>query len=285
MRWSLKLSEYNFDIQYRRGTQHAAPDCISRYPVEENETDIEEFPLLFMDHVDLETSQKEDEWCNSIIKMLEKSSNKYVNKYNLIDDKLYKIYFNEENEKEFLLCVPKSLRKDILWSFHADVTAGHLSFLKTWINIRKRFYWPKLQKAVRKYVQNCTLCQARKGDHIHKGLLQSIPIGEPFDLVGMDIVGPLIYGTKRKQYIILVVDYATRYLEAKVLRDISSKSVSKFFVFDFVFRHGAVRKVLTDLGRQFISDFTENVFLKTKTKHIKTGYSPQTNTRIKGRIK
>jgi hypothetical protein len=73
-------------------------------------------------------------------------------------------------------------------------------------------------------------------------------LANPFDLVGMDIVGPLIYDTKRKQYIILVVDYATRYLEAKVLRDISFKSVAKFFVFDIVFRHGAVRKVLTDLG-------------------------------------
>ena len=53
---------------------------------------------------------------------------------------------------------------------------------------------------------------------------------EPFQKWGLDFVGPFKLATTRtgNQYIIVVTDYCTKWVEAKALRDNSAASTMKF---------------------------------------------------------
>ena len=48
-RWISELSEFSFSINYKPGTQHAAPDCLSRIPLQ---IDPEEFSPKFTKEID-----------------------------------------------------------------------------------------------------------------------------------------------------------------------------------------------------------------------------------------
>ena len=292
-RWALRMSEYQFTIEYKSGKKHLNVDCLSRYPVEEPQ-DVEEMPLLLMQEQEQEQEQEEDEvqdfeiniqemqsrdrWCIRITKMLTENNENYTTKYVIEDNRLFRKVFNDNRKEIKLLCVPAELRKDILHTMHADIVSGHLGFIKTWLKVRERFYWPQVENTVRRYVQQCSTCQRRKAEPGRKkGLLQSIPTGLPMDMCAMDFLGPLRVSKNGKRWIIVFVDYASRYLITQSLVDSTAESVAQFFVYDVVLKYGAVKKVVTDKGRQFISNFLKAVMDLFSTIHIKSsGYHPQT---------
>ena len=76
-----------------------------------------------------------------------------------------------------------------------------------------------------------------------------MPIIEiPFNRIALEIVGPLPKTSRGHRYILVLVDYATRYPEALPLRPATAKAVAKLFS-----RVGLAREVLTDQGSCFMS--------------------------------
>ena len=62
----------------------------------------------------------------------------------------------------FQIIVPLSERRHILKECHDKRVAGHLGISKTIARIRSRFYWPGLNKDVRRYINGCDVCARRK---------------------------------------------------------------------------------------------------------------------------
>ena len=148
-RWSLLLSEYNFTIIYKSGALHRHCDCLSRNPTEDPDGDIGEFPFLLIEEVDIEGEQRNDSWCKEIIASLaDNRSQKYTGEYKLENKILYKVSHDQLGNVILLLCAPKSLRRKILEELHCDVSAGHLGFLKTYVKVRNRFYWKRIEQSV-----------------------------------------------------------------------------------------------------------------------------------------
>ena len=77
-------------------------------------------------------------------------------------------------------------------------------------------------------------------------------IQTPFDRIALDIVGPLPKTSRGHRYILVLVDYATRYPEALPLRAATAKAVAKELLLLFR-RVGIAREVLTDQGPCFMS--------------------------------
>ncbi len=353
LRWSLRLQEFDFAIEYKNGKQHLNADCMSRYPIEPSGEEVGEIPLYFTEIVrtqntkdhrcrnkvnclsqcELETitepacselnylfeelnfmidpdiidndqqeieqkadqakihevfniqqlnmieEQSKDPWCQFIMKELDKNSKRITGDYEFKNQILYKRSRNDNNEEILLMCLPKHLRQEVMQEIHAGITGGHGGFFKTWHKIRQRFFWPRLEKSVRKFVRSCTCCQFRKRDiGKPKGLLQPILTGKPFDLVGIDLMGPFPKTKDNKRWIVVAVDYATRYLITDSLTEAKSDDIAKFFIYKILCKHGAVRRILTDQGRQFISEAMEEVLKYFKTEHSKcTAYHARTS--------
>ena len=76
------------------------------------------------------------------------------------------------------LCIPrgKDYRYQLMKEAHDTLTAGHLGVDKTYMALCKSFYWPRMDKDVKKYVSSCDVCQRNKPTNTQaKGLLNSLP--------------------------------------------------------------------------------------------------------------
>jgi len=111
------------------------------------------------------------------------------------------------------------------------------------------------------------------------GFLQPIRVAEAFDLVGMDLIGPLPVTKKGNSYIMLFSEYKTKWIEAAAIPDATARTCAQAFISNILVRHGAPLRILTDLGSNFTSQLfrTVNEMLGIKTSST-TAYHPQTNS-------
>src|SRR3954452_17220692 len=89
----------------------------------------------------------------------------------------------------------------------------------------------------KKYIKCCDNCQ-RRGQKGGKSYLNPIEVGEPFERIGIDFVGPLEKTRRGNRYILVVTDYLTKWPEAKVMKDATATNVVKFIYEVIICKHG-----------------------------------------------
>ena len=105
-----------------------------------------------------------------------------------------------------------------------------------------------------------------------------IEVEFPFEKAGMDLLGPFPVTDKGNKYIIVMVDYLTKWVETKALPNGTAKEVALFFAENVVLRHGTPKSVITDRGKCFIASMTEHLLTILDIEHLKTtSYHPQMN--------
>ena len=159
------------------------------------------------------------------------------------------------------LMVPQKLTRKVISVAHDGLLSGHCGIKRTLERVLSNFHWKDVSEDVRRYCKSCDICQktVQKGRQ-GKAPLQKMPvIKEPFKRVAVDLVGPITPVSDRgHRYILTVVDYATRYPEAEVLKNIDTISVAEALVNIFC-RVGFPDEMLTDQGTQFMSDIMKEV--------------------------
>ena len=148
-------------------------------------------------------------------------------------DFLYKKQRQRNATKQFLRVIKETELDAILYMMHNDPTAGHFSTDIMFNKIRNRYYWPQMYESIRKYVQSCDTYQ-RRGRPKTKNELHPIPVDSPFYRIGIDFVGPLPRTSRGNKYIIVAMDYLTKWPEAKAVKDNTAKSVVKFLYEDII---------------------------------------------------
>ncbi|KAJ8375574.1 hypothetical protein SKAU_G00061540 [Synaphobranchus kaupii] len=149
---------------------------------------------------------------------------------------------------------------------------------KTYERLTMRFYWPGIKKAVEDYCRHCAECQLHSPKVTYRNPLIPLPIIDiPFKRIGMDIVGPLPKSSRGHRYILVILDYATRYPEAIPLRTATGKTVAKE-LFMLCSRVGIPEDILTDQGSCFMSNVMKALCQLMKVKQVRTSvYHPQTD--------
>lgn len=177
-----------------------------------------------------------------------------------------------------MLYLPASLRKQICEYYHDDPMSGHLGQTKTVARINEKYYWPKMDKYISDFVATCHLCQSKKIPKTGPvGLLQPIKVDAPFYHVGIDVLGPLPIAHGRR-YILVCVDYFTKWIETRAVPSASTLATAKFLIEQVFCRHGAPSILVSDRGSNFISHVVQeiNKLLSTKAATT-TAYHPQAN--------
>ncbi|UYV68116.1 hypothetical protein LAZ67_5003095 [Cordylochernes scorpioides] len=241
-RWALKLQEYDINIVYKSGRKHKDADCLSRSPLADT-AEIE-------GHI------------TSIQDIAEEQKN-----------------YDPEG-KPCLLVVPKHMRHEILKDVHDTPMAGHLGFAKTYDRVRKRFYWPGLYGTVSQYIAHCKEYQRRKGvPQKPPGLLVPIPpTTSPFQKIGIDYLGRFPISHTGNRWIIVATDYLTRFAITKAAATAEATELATFLIEDVILKHGAPREIITDRGRNFMSQTIREINNLNGTIHrFTTAYHPQTN--------
>ncbi|KAJ8368734.1 hypothetical protein SKAU_G00087620 [Synaphobranchus kaupii] len=161
---------------------------------------------------------------------------------------------------------------------HTHLLGAHLGVEKTLERIKTRFYWPRVKKAVEDYCRGCPDCQqVAPQPHLRSPLIPLPIISVPFSRIGMDLVGPLPRSSRGHQYILVVLDYATRYPEAIPLRTMATKGIARELMLLFS-RVGLPEEILTDQGTPFMSRIMRDLCQLMKVTQLRTSvYHPQTD--------
>ncbi|XP_064195362.1 uncharacterized protein LOC135256967 [Anguilla rostrata] len=190
---------------------------------------------------------------------------------------LYQVVKKNDECLELLL-VPRPFVQTVLQLAHSHLLGAHLGVEKTLDRIKARFYWPGVKRAVEDYCRSCPECQqVAPKPHFRSPLIPLPILSVPFSRIAMDLIGPLPKSSRGHQYILVILDYATRYPEAIPLRTMATKGIARELVMLFS-RVGIPDEILTDQGTPFMSRIMKDLCKLMKITQLRTSvYHPQTD--------
>ena len=126
-------------------------------------------------------------------------------------------------------CVHGTEAYDILTACHNGPTGGYYGATYTARKVfDSGFYWPTIYRDAHAFVKSCDACQKQgKISHRNEMPQNAIQVCEIFDIWGIDFMGPFP-SSKGNKYIIVVVDYSSKWVEAKALPTNDARVVVKF---------------------------------------------------------
>nr|GFA98834.1 reverse transcriptase domain-containing protein [Tanacetum cinerariifolium] len=167
---------------------------------------------------------------------------------------------------------------DILNACHSGPIGGRYSASYTTKKVFDLgFYWPSIYKDAFELVKRCDSCQ-RQGkvsqrDEMPQNFIQ---ICEIFDVWGIDFMGPFP-SSKGNKYILVAVDYLSKWVEAKALPTNEARVVVKFLKSLFS-RFGTPKAIISDRGTHFCNEKFLRVMAKYGVTHrLSIAYHPQTS--------
>ncbi|GJT65353.1 reverse transcriptase domain-containing protein [Tanacetum coccineum] len=138
---------------------------------------------------------------------------------------------------------------DILAACHNGPTGGHHGANYTAKKVFDfGFYWPTIYRDAHDLVTRCDACQ-RQGKILQKDEMpqNAIQVCEIFDVWGIDFMGPFP-SSRGNKYILMAVDYLSKWVEAKALPTNDARVVVKFLKSFFLHRIWNPRANISDLG-------------------------------------
>nr|GEZ59449.1 reverse transcriptase domain-containing protein [Tanacetum cinerariifolium] len=247
LRWVLLLQEFDFDVVHTKGAENLAADHLSRLEKPyENVLDSKEISETFP----LET--------------------------------LSTVTFRGDSSASWFADFANyHAALDILEACHNGPTGGHHGANLTAKKVfDSGFFWPTIYKDAHELVKNCDSCQ-RQGQISQRDEMpqNSIQIYEIFDVWGIDFMG-LFPSSRRNKYILVAVDYLSKWVEAKALPTNDARVVCKFLRSLFA-RFGTPRAIISDRGTHFCKDQFAKVMRKYGVTHrLSTAYHPQTSGQV-----
>ena len=196
--------------------------------------------------------------------------------FDVIDGILY--HENPTDPGNWKIVVPRALRDTLLTDSHEGTFSGHFAERKVYSTLKKKYWWSGMRSDVRKHCRSCLSCAARKGTgRASRPLLQPIPVGGPFHRVGVDVL-QLPLTESGNKYIVVFLDYLTKWVEAFAVQDQSAETIARLLVEEIICRHGAPQELLSDRGANFLSNLIQEVCEILKIRKVNTsGYHPQTD--------
>ena len=282
IRWVLLLQEFDIEIKDNKGCDNVIVDHLSRVEkpiIQKEEKEIAEyFPDEQLFQLSLQSPWYADivNFLACEIMPLELS---YQQRKKLRTDSRFYIWddpqlFKRGADMIIRRCVPESEQSKILHECHASPYEGHFAGDKTTHKILKLgFYWPTIFKDCFEWVKLCDQCQ-RMGNEMP---LQGILVVQLFDVWGIDFMGPFP-SSFGNLYILLVVDYVSKWVEAATCPKNDANTVVGFLQRNIMSRFGAPRTIISDGGSHLANKVFDKLMGRYGIKHIMSlAYHPQTN--------
>ena len=288
IRWILLLQEFDLEIRDKKGTENVVADHLSRLIVEHTDDSLpilESFPDEQLLHVSqrpwyadianyLVTNQMPSHWTKQ-----DRSKFLAEVKYFFWDDPYLFKYCSDQIIRR---CISESDQQNVISFCHDHACGGHFSSRKTAAKILQcGFYWPSIFRDCHAYCSACERCQ-KLGSIGKRNMmpLNPILIVEVFDVWGIDFMGPFP-NSFGNLYILVAVDYVSKWVEAIACRTNDHKVVVKFLRENVFARFGTPRAIISDGGKHFCNRVFEQLMKKYGITHkVSTPYHPQTSGQV-----
>nr|XP_009782838.1 PREDICTED: uncharacterized protein LOC104231524 [Nicotiana sylvestris] len=179
-------------------------------------------------------------------------------------------------------CIPEKEVELVLYDSHASPYEGRHGGDKTAAKVlQSGMFWPTLFKNGHTFVKKCDHCQRTGTITKRHGMpLNNILEVEIFDVWEINCMGPFpLY--RRNKYILLAVDYMSKWVETITLTTNDAKVVAAFVKKNIFSRFGTPRALISDEVAHFCNRFLNNLLAKYGIRHrVSTKYHPQTSGQV-----
>ena len=167
-------------------------------------------------------------------------------KYVLIDEVLYRQGFSQP----YLRCLAPDESNYVLREVHEKACINH-SGARALVHkvVRVGYYWPTIQADAKTYVKVCDQCQhfnnvPRQPSEYLTPMMASWPYAQ----WGLDILGLFSLETKQMKFLVVGIDYFTKWVEVEPLVKITQQNVKNFVWKSIVYRFGIPKVLISDNG-------------------------------------
>jgi ribonuclease HI len=199
-----------------------------------------------------------------------------IRPYVIIEGELYK----QGVCSPLLKCLSRTEGIELMKEIHAGLCGSHIGSRPLLGKVfRQGFYWPKAASDAAELVQKCENCQKCARDQKQPSFVtQLIQPTWPLQRWGLDLLGPLPPAQGNLKYVVVAVEYFSKWIEAKPLATITSATVQKIFWQNIVCRFGVPKAITMDNGTQFDAKTFKDFCDRIRTKiHFASVRHPESN--------
>ena len=142
--------------------------------------------------------QQEDAFCQHIIQQIEKANIKEGQLYK-IEHKQLKRLVTDGNDTYETIVIPRSLIPQVLHMAHDKL--GHNGTHRTYVLIKRLYYWKGLKPSVERHIKRCSQCQSRNKQVVRYAKLHLDVATFPMQFISMDLIGKFHPPTSKKHKI------------------------------------------------------------------------------------
>ncbi|VFQ67163.1 unnamed protein product [Cuscuta campestris] len=237
------LGRFEFKLEHIPRAQNAEADVLSKLSAESPQyisklATVEELvtPSLNSNEV-IWVSADPPEWLDRLAKYIEDGEapenpeearllRMRAPTYQVQDGVLYKRSYNGV----LLRCLRAAEAKALMEEIHEGVCAAHqCPYSISRRAIIQGYFWPTMKKDCEEYVRKCPTCQQFQNIP-GRPATNYTPISSviPFSIWGIDIVGALPKGAGQARWIVVAIDYFTKWVEAEPLAGITGRQMIDF---------------------------------------------------------
>jgi len=178
------------------------------------------------------------------------------------DGRLY--YTSPTDQLRSRLYVPNAgnWRERTMIDAHDSKQGGHLGDSRTVEKIARFFYWPDMNKDIKKYVKHCPSCQLNKhSTELPSGLIQPLVVPErPGRDYAMDFMIGLPNSDGNTSALVIVDRFSKRIRIRACKNVISAKECAQLIVEELFRNNGTINSIVSDRDSKFTSEFWKNYF-------------------------
>ena len=206
----------------------------------------------------------------------------WVNRNNYFIDKDGLLWERSEEIRPGKWMVPSECKDEILRLNHDIPLAGHQGIDRTRERVKSRYQWFGLTADVKRYVKGCGACNRnKKASKKAKAPLSPYNTGQPLQRIHIDFLGPLPKTKKGNEYILMITDHFTKWVECFPLPSQTAEQTAETVVNEFFCRFGCPFEIMTDQGRNFESRLFQSLCTLLEIhKSRTTSYHPESNGQV-----
>ena len=238
-------------------------------------------PIVDLTESQLEDIQMKDKFIKNIVNRLVAKQQPEGKPYYL-EGKLLKKYIYDNKQRFEVTVVSPNCAPLLLNLAHDQL--GHNGTARTYMLLKRTYYWKGMKTDISNYVKQCKLCQKQNilpvkyvSGHF------SAPMA-PMEFISMDLIGDFTPSSKGNKYALTVICMLTGYTFCIPIPSKKASDVITAYIDNVYSKFGGSKKILSDNGTEFKNQLFEKIAkeLGVQFKCYTAPYHPQSNGRIEG---
>ena len=229
----------------------------------------------------LEDIQMKDKFIKNLVNRLLAGKQSSGKPY-YVEGRLLKKYIYDNKQRFEVTVVPPNCAAMLLNLAHDQM--GHNGSARTYMLLKRLYYWKGMKTDINVYVKQCKLCQRQNIVPVKYSQGHFSAPMTPMEFISMDLIGDFTPTSKGNKYALTVICMLTGYTFCIPITSKRASEVVAAYVDNVYSKFGGSKKILSDNGTEFKNQLFEKVAkeLGVQFKCYTAPYHPQSNGRIEG---